>query len=425
MNTQLQRRGKQRQRPQQRRDSLLSQMLAAANGPEFLALIRAAGQRLDEVDAVTPPGTFLETVVGVVRRDTDLPPEIAWGVSMLLMSAALAQNRCTVSWPHDHRPQELAQWLVILAPSGAGKTLLRNAIAEGLGLQLIELPEPGSARAFLDSMCACEGRALWSRDEYGQLMQQIAAGGPLGPLRDYMLRAYDHSGLEITTKKDGTVRVDRAVLSILGSSVDSSWAACVDVQMLVDGLLARHLFVCAKRRPMRVPIYPMEHIRATLEASAQGLRERLAEQDQRFVITQAAADAYGDLWRELVGALGDRLDPAYVRRVTWAAGRYAVLYHILLGKDGLEIGTQAMRWAWRAVLLHLQYARTALALSDAGFAQKLDKIMDWTSKQIAEGADPESAHFVRSMLQHFRRELSNAQEARQIIDLVRKTGQKR
>ena len=424
MNARPQRR-KQCRRPQQRRDSLLSRMLAAANGPEFLALIRAAGERLDEVDAVTPPGTFLETVVGVVRRDTDLPPEIAWGVSMSLMSAALAQNRCAVSWPHDHRPQELALWLVILAPSGAGKTLLRNAITEGLGLKLNELPEPGSARAFLDSMCACEGRTLWVRDEYGQLMQQIAAGGPLGPLRDYMLRAYDHARLKITTKKDGTTRIDHPVLSILAGSVDSSWAACVDAQMLVDGLLARHLFICAKRHTLRVPRYPMESIRDTLETSAQGLRERLALQDQRFVITQAAADVYSELWCELVGALGDRLDPAYVRRATWAAGRYAVLYHILLGKDGLAIGTQAMRWAWRAVLLHLQYARTALALSDAGFAQKLDRVLDWTAKQIAEGADPTSARFVRDMLQHFRRDLGNAQEARQIIDLVAKTGQKR
>jgi hypothetical protein len=427
MNAQPQRRAKQRQRPQQRRDSLLSQLLAAENGLEFLATIRAAGQRLDEIDAVTPPGTFVETAVDVVRKETDLPPEIAWGVIMLLMGAALAQNRCTVSWPHDHRPQELSQWLVILAPSGAGKTLLRNAVAESLGLELTELPEPGSARAFLDSLCACEGRALWVRDEYGQLMQQIKTGGPLGPLRDYLLRAYDHSALEVTTKKDGTARVDRVVLSVLGGSVDSSWASCVDAQMLVDGLLARHLFICAKRRPMRVPIYPMQHIRAMLEASAQaqGLRERLALQDQHFVITPAAADVYRELWCELVGALGDRIDPAYVRRVTWAAGRYSVLYHLLLGRDGLEIGTQALRWAWRAVLLHLQYARTALALSDAGFSQRLDKIMAWAEARIAQGADPASAQFVRDMLQHFRRDLGNAQEARQFIDLVAKTGQKR
>ena len=81
--------------------------------------------------------------------------------------------------------------------------------------------------------------------------------------------------------------------------------------------------------------------------------------------------------------------------------------------------------SWRAVLLHLQYARTALALSDAGFAQKLDRVLDWTAKQIAEGADPTSARFVRDMLQHFRRDLGNAQEARQIIDLVAKTWKKR
>jgi hypothetical protein len=403
------------------RDLLLSQVLGAPNGRDILALLRATGQRkLGTVEAVTPPGSFLDIVIDQVRQNTDLPPEIALSVVLSQIGATLAQAGTTVSWPDDHRPVELTLWILVLAPSGAGKTLLRNLVADALQLNPIELPEPGSARAFLDGFRNLDGKALWVRDEYGQLMRQIADGGPLGPLRDYMLRAYDHAPLEVTTMKDGLVKVDKPLLSIFGSTVDSTWSQCIDASMLADGLLARHLFVVADRRPLAVPRYPLKCMRDVIERAAMTLRARLAAEPTHYVITPHVARAYDGMWKELVGHLGDAIDPAYVRRVTWNAGRYAVIYHLLLQKPGIEIGIDAMRWAWRMVQLHLQYVREVLALSDAGAATKLNKILDWVETEVAQGHDPATPAFVRRLLMRFRRDLSNMSDAKQIIDIARK-----
>jgi hypothetical protein len=405
----------------QARDKLLARVLAAPDGPSMLALIRERGEsRLTAVDAVTPPGSFLSVVISEVRERTDLPPEIALGVVMSQMAGALTQGGCTVSWPGDSRPVQMAMWMVVLAPSGAGKTLLRSLVDEALGLDVKNLPEPGSARAFLSGLQECNGTAIWVRDEYGQLIKQIADGGPLGPLRDYMLRAYDHAPLEVTTQKDGLTKIEHPVLSIFASTVDSTWAGCIDAAMLADGLLARHLFIVAQRRPLSVPRYPTREMSEAISSAAVGLRERLHERVD-YVITEEAASVYDTLWRKTAGVLNGKIDPAYFRRVTWSTSRYAVLYHLLLGEPGREIGPHAMQWAWRMTLLHLQYVREVLNLSDVGFAGKVEKILSWVEMRIGQGTDPTSNAFIRELIQHFRRDLSNASEARQLIDLARKS----
>lgn len=405
----------------QARDLLLSQVLTAPNGRDILALLRATGQsKLGAVEAVTPPGSFADVVIAQVREKTDLPPEIALAVVLSQIGAALAQVGTTVSWPDDHRPVELTLWILVLAPSGAGKTLLRNLVADALQLHPKELAEPGSARAFLESLRDRDGKALWVRDEYGQLMRQIADGGPLGPLRDYMLRAYDHGPLEVTTMKDGLVKIDKPLLSIFASTVDSTWSRCIDPAMLADGLLARHLFIVAEHRPLAVPRYPLQDMRDAIELAAMPLRARLATEPMHYVITPQAARAYDAMWRDLVGHLGDMIDPAYFRRVTWNAARYAVIYHILLGKHGSEIGIDAMRWAWRMVQLHLQYAREVLAFSDPGIATRLDKILGWVEEEAAQGRDPREPAFARRLLMRFKRDLQSVSEAKQIIDMTKK-----
>lgn len=405
----------------QRRDSLLSELLRSASGKAFIVGLRTRG-RLTEVDAVSPPGSLLDAVISELRSKTDLPEELGMVVVHSLLSSALAQSGATVSWPGEQRGSEMAMWHLVLAPSGAGKTLVRKLISDALGLELRELPEPGSARAFLNSMAELNGRTTWVRDEYGQLMRQIADGGPLGGMRDYMLRAYDHARLEVVTAKSGGVAIEHPVLSIFGATVDTTWASCIDASMLADGLLARHLFVVAQRRPLSVPRYPLAEMRDVIQKAAEPLRDRLAATGQTYRISSTAAKLYDELWIETIGQVGDSVDAAYFRRVTWSAARYAVIYHLLLNKSGEEIGVDAMRWAWRMVMLHLEYVRQVLSLSDSGFAPKIDKILGWVEARASAGEDVTSNAFVRALCRQFSRDLSNASEARQLIDLARKTG---
>ena len=403
------------------RDLLLSKMLGATNGRDMLSLLHATGQhKIGVVDAVTPPGSFLDVVIEEVRKKTDLPTEIALAAVLSQIGAALAQAGTTVAWPDDPRPVEMTLWILVLAPSGSGKTLLRNLVTDALQLNLTELAEPGSARAFLETLRDQNGKAIWDRDEYGQLMRQIADGGPLGPLRDYMLRAYDHAPLEVTTMKNGLVKIDKPLLSIFGSTVDSTWSKCIEPAMLADGLLARHLFIVTDHRPLSVPRFPLLKMLNVINKAAIPIRTRLDAGPINYVITQQAASAYDGLWKDLVGHLGDTIDPAYFRRVTWNAARYAVIYHILLGKNGTEIGIDAMRWAWRMVQLHLQYVREVIALSDPRVTTKFDKIVSWVQEEVAKGANPSETAFVRRLLIRFRREINSMSDARQIIEIANK-----
>ena len=402
------------------RDSTLRTLLSSSDGRDLVAASLARRrQRLDVIDSAIPPQTLLEAVVHEIRERTDLPPEIGVAVTLALLAASLVQSGSTVRW-HDSAQQiELGLWMVVLGPSASGKTLIRKIIERALGITVTTLPEPGSARAFLDSLAKIGGRALWIRDEYGQLMKQIAEGGPLGNLRDYMLRAHDHEKLETHTHSSGNTTVDHPVLTILGGSVDSTWSSCIDATMLADGLLARHLFVRATKRLPSVPRYPVDAIEATIRAAIErvDLGVRLRER-QEYQIGERAAEWYDAAWRDMVGTLGDRLDPAYVRRITWGASRYAVIYHLLLGEDGEVIRTDAMRWGWRMTQLHLQYALETLSLSDASFAARLDGILSWLDHYIGEHPDATETELARALLQRWRRDLQSASDARGLIDLA-------
>lgn len=411
-----------RKKAKDRRDTVLSEILQTPGGRDLLALVRASGRRrIGAIEAVTPPGSFLDVVVEQVKSKTDLPAEIGLAVVLSQLGAALSQIGTTVLWPDSGKPVEMDMWMVVLAPSGAGKTLLRTLVGEALDLQLRELPEPGSSRAFLQGLDECTGIACWTRDEYGQLIRQIADGGPMAQLRDYMLRAYDHVPLEVTTMKDGLVRIENPRLSVFGCTVDSTWSSCIDAAMLADGLLARHLFIVADRRPLSVPRYPIATMKQVIEQAAGPLRKQLKE-PQQFVITEEAAKYYDVAWVELVQSIRSTIDPAYIRRVTWGAARYAVIYHLLLCQPGQAIGIEAMRWAWRMTQLHLQYVRDVLNLSDPSATTKLDRIIEWVMEQEKEGVNVHDKGFMRILLQRFRTDLKSTSEAKQVLDLIGKIG---
>jgi hypothetical protein len=170
---------------------------------------------------------------------------------------------------------------------------------------------------------------------------------------------------------------------------------------------------------MAVSRYPVDRIESAVRAAAQqtDLGARLRAK-QEYQISERAAKWYDIAWHDMVGALGDRLDAAYVRRITWGAARYAAIYQILLGEEGPVIRTEAMRWAWRMTQLHLQYALETLSLSDASFAARLDGILAWLDAHMREHPEATETDLARALLQRWRRDLQSAADARGLIDLA-------
>jgi hypothetical protein len=153
------------ERKRDTRDSTLRTLLLSPDGRDLVAASLAQRrQRLDVIDSAIPPQTLLETVVREIRERTDLPPEIGVAMTHALISASMVQTGSTVRW-HDSAQQiELGIWMVVLGPSASGKTLIRKIIERALNVTVVNLPEPGSARAFLDGLAEVGGRAFWLRD---------------------------------------------------------------------------------------------------------------------------------------------------------------------------------------------------------------------------------------------------------------------
>lgn len=399
------------------RDRVLSRLLNAPNGRDLLVAIALHRTRgITPVDAVCPPGSLLDAVVSTIRDDTDLPPETGLAAVLAILAAAMAQAENTVRWPDVSEPIEMALWIVLLAPSSAGKSFVACLVTEALGLQLRKLPEPGSGAAYLDSLASCGGRAYWPRDEYGQLIAQLAEHGPMAVLRDLLLRTYDHSPIENNTRRNGQVFVEKPVLTIFGASVSSTWSSCVDVRMLSDGLLARHLFVVAEGRPLSVSRYPRDAMLGKIRnALSPELVERMRQRVE-YRISDTAAEYYDREWQKLARSISGSVDPAYFRRVTWTTARLAVFYHLMLDEPSDLIGEGAMQWAWRLTMLMVGYVRAALELSDPTFTAKLTRMLEW--------ADANTGRYVtrprlgRALLTRFSRDLGSASEARYLIDFV-------
>lgn len=400
-----------------RRDSALTKLLATSAGRTLLAVTGRA--EVTREDAISPPGSLLEAIVAALRQRTDIPPMLGVASAMAMISAALVQSRSTFRVEGELHEEEMDLWIVCLSPSGAGKTLSSKCISNALELDLATMPDAGSAPAFLDELAKRDGRAYWPRDEYGQLIRAIARNdGPKSDLRDVLLRTYDHTDVTYSTRAKGEIRIPRPALTILGLSVDGTWGDCVNAEMLADGLLARHLFLLCEDRPMSTPRYRQSEIEAAIREVAGDIPARLRT-PTNYVITADADEVYHSLWHQLVGDLGGSLDRAYVRRITWAAMRYSVIYHILLGVAGTHVGRDAMRWAWRMVMLHCHSTRLVLAASDRSLAAKVERIHEWISNQRAAGVDVNAQAFSRKVLQRFSRDLASIGEAKQIIDLAR------
>ncbi|MCX7178193.1 MAG: DUF3987 domain-containing protein, partial [Proteobacteria bacterium] len=267
------------------------------------------------------------------------------------------------------------------------------------------------------SMDKLKGRAQWVRDEYGQLLKQFRDNNARTDLRDILLRAYDHSTLVNKTLKRGEITVKKPVLCLYGTTVDTTFIDCVDVQMLTDGFCARHLFVVCSPRPIAIPRYPRDELLADFRAASGGLSTALSTQTH-FQISEEADRVYKELWHSLVSDLGDQLDAAYLRRITWSAARYAAIYHVLLGRPGVMIGVEAMRWAWRMVMLHCDSTRQVLLLTDRSLAGRMERISAMVLAEMERGVDVRSSQFTRRVIQRFRRDLRTVPEVHQMIDLI-------
>lgn len=360
----------------------------------------------------TPPGSPLEVILNAFREKTNIPLEIPFFAFVHFVSGMLLQRGSVIKGTVGTLHPEL--WTIVLAPSGSGKTFAHNVIQECSPIKS-EFPEPASGARFIQALSE-QSPALWFQDEIAQKLKLIESpGSPLSECKEYLLRTYDNSKIERSTKQ-GTITVQTPILGILGLNTPASFKKALSAESLLDGFAQRFGFVWAEKDPNRrmvdFALYNRNHLVAACEKAFQKL-PKVEDLHPAYHLTTEAETAF----KTSFGMLGhDQEDnESFFRRAMFRAFKYAVIYHLILGKTSDTIDAEDIGWGARLSNLHLEDMVKVLSKDDAfnGFQDLVEKARKVKAKLEAEGK-PVTAR----ALQQGVRGVKNIGEAKLLLDMI-------
>lgn len=333
------------------------------------------------LDDCIPPGSLLAEIDQAFLDTTDIPRELPVFAAIHYVSALLLQRGARISivgqlWRPDI-------WTICTAASGSGKTFASSNVAKALGGDVALFPDSSSSAKFIEDLAACNG-GLWMRDEFAQFLKALGQDSN-GDTKDYLLRCYDGSPITRSTKTE-TIEVKDPALTIFGSTVFETIKDYLTREMLLDGFAPRFSFVVAERDPARTPraLYKVASRLPAISASwsaivGSGLRPvyevgAVAEESfqRSFEILLTRADTVG-------------VDQGYLRRLTHRGVKYALIYHVLLGKTEEWLDEEDFEYAAKLCALNLRDLRKVLDLyPQAGRGGSAGEPDDEKASKVAE-----------------------------------------
>lgn len=352
----------------------LQQLIEATNSKEARNVVRAMLRVRKKSGsawrghAVVPPGSVLDLVADVFRRETDIPLELPLMSALSFVAGRLLKAGVKIDL--NGQMIEPMLWTIVLATSGSGKTFAMRRVMDMTG-ETDLFPEPASAARFIQDL-SVRNRSIWVRDEFGAFMKSLDQQTHLAELRDYMLRLYDGQSLARRTKNE-EITIEDPALVILGLSVFETFKNCVDTEALVDGFAQRFGFIVAPADPARraedFPLYNVSAHMPTLRAAWDKLASVPLHPVYR--VGPEAIEAFKAAFKALRPA-DEALPMSFFRRLMFSAVRYAAVYHLVLGDGDDVLTANDFGWAGRMVALHIEDAR--VLLDDYGLGE-LERVL--------------------------------------------------
>ncbi len=406
---------------------------------EFLTLLQEKEEVRDNVRAMltvveakdswrglvaTPPGSLLDRIVRAFHQATDIPLEIPFFVPLHILSAELLRRGVTIEFADERIRPDL--WTIILAESGAGKTLTTNKLHDIMevdkSLMFPEGAETTTARFIME--LAEHNNSLWVCDEILQFLKGINTQTYLAEMKGLLLKVYDGKSVSRKTKKD-EVTVEHPSLTILGLNVYKTFAREMDAASLVDGFAQRFSYVIGREDPERpgakYPLYDFRPYRASIKSAWDDVVKAMPEEGTVYTVDESGMEAFQISFELLMPSPNANIPMSFYRRIMFRGVRYALLYHLLLKKEGLAIDHQDMAWAGRLMGLHIKDAGALLFDTGDGAVSKF-----FATLQKAEALRDKIAHeegrpiTARDLVMNIWG-IENAAQARGILSMLKDT----
>ena len=269
-----------------------------------------------EKHAETPPfrlstleGSFVTEYVRYAGSRTD-PPLEAHELMAVCMLSGLAGPMPRIPIATCVSGLGLTLWGMYIANTTTARKTTVIGLARDIVLGILPreaiVEWEGSPQGFIQRLQARDGQpAMFMRDEYSGLLQQMNRGGHMAGLEQTFIRTFDGGVLEnIRTRKrdrltgamhQDTDRVEAPYLAKLTGSTWNTFIERATVDNVLDGFLARFIFVTgiATPRPIRRSTVEMFAARESLIWRAQGFHERAQSMD----VVNIKDDVLEALWK--------------------------------------------------------------------------------------------------------------------------------
>ena len=346
------------------------------------------------LDDCIPKDSLLDVVDSIFLNNTDIPRALPFFAVLHYVSAFLLQKGVCISFAEDTVRPDI--WSICLAESGSGKSFSQSHIAKALGNKVDNFPEPGSAAIFLENLQS-HNCALWPRDEFAQFLSQLK-DDKMAAVKDYLLRTYDGSTITYTTKQS-SITIEEPALTIFGSTVYESFKDNLDRESLVDGFAQRFSYIVADREEGR-KLRGVYKVKRKLVGVTDKWNEiEKSRLHSRYHVSPVSEAAFEQSFQILISRSGSIGVPAsFVRRVNFRSVKYALIYHVLLGKDTDYLDEEDFSYAAKLCALNLRDVRKVLDLYEKPINpttgelvnKPLDKLVRRLNKLKSENLPPET-----------------------------------
>ena len=395
-------------------DFLIEEMIKPDGGQIVYSMLKMRSP--DEVwrgVLVLPPGTFIEKIIAEFDKKSNIPLEIPFFVFFHFLAAYLLYNKISLKIEDKIIIPDI--WTVVLANSGSGKSFVAKEIREGipdLGDLVCDMSGLASNAAFIESLVDNNNK-LYIRDDFSEMYKQIQnACGPLSELKDTILRLFNNDKIERKTKKESII-IEKSAIVFLGLTVEQQLSNILTAEDIFNGFAQRFSFIIAdKDRKKKMIDYPIWNI------TTKGWLDEWKHMVNNVIPnTQYTATAEGEkAFKESFKLLcNEKLDESFYRRQLWKATKYALLYHIILGK-GNDVKVGAQEFGWAARVMHLMINDCLKLLEDHGMSEiesKAQKVESLRNRLAAKGQQMTIRDIVRNI-----RTIKTVAEAKAIVSIL-------
>ncbi len=366
---------------------------------------------------VIPGGSFfIENSVNAFKKFTDIPLEIPFAIGMHFLAAYLLDLNVKINFEGQIVRSDI--WSIVLADSGGGKSYTESRYDSAIEIKNKLSTGIQSAAKFIEELAKTPHTA-WIRDEVGQFIKAIKTQSYLEELKDYLLIAATNGTIARTTKKDGEIAIKDPAIAFLGLNVFDTFVKNIDGDDIVDGFAQRFNYIIAKfdagRPPLSVSLYKTSEIEKVIKDAWKKMPK--PRKDKTYKLSPEAIQAFDTAFSLFAGndEIRNNIPASFSRRILFKAVKYALIYHIVLGKaDKAHIDEEDISYAMRLISVNFSDTKALLEYYGLSDLERTIRKVETLKRKLQASGKPIKPRDVISNV----REIKNVQEAKAILELI-------